>query len=92
MEWGMMWFYGDKIKSKNIKLSYRSKMIDAVEYFRKKYKYNGLIDVRVKELVEFEPIPNVNVEQMNEILADTFWIGIDRGDFRKNNDKGLTNG
>lgn len=92
MEWGMMWFYGEKIKSKDVKPSYRSKMIEAVEYFREKYRYDGLVDVRVKELVEFEPIPNVNVKQMKEILTNTFWIGVDRGDFRKDDDKGLTNG
>ena len=85
----MMWFHGKVVKSKEKSQSYRDKMVEAIEYFREKYKYNGLIEVRVKEIEEFEPIIDVNVQIMNEILPNTFWIGVDEGDFRRDEDKGF---
>jgi len=73
----MMWF------DKNAKTTFRDKVIGGVAFFREKYKYDGLVQVRVRVMQDCEKIPNVEIAQMNEVVLDNFWIGVDKGDFRK---------
>lgn len=89
MEWGMMWHTGEKAKNKKEQKeekTFRDKLINGIDFFREKYDYHGLVDVRVLKMEEFEPIPNVNVQSLSVILPDTLWIGVNKGDFRKKDD------
>ena len=76
---GMMWF------NNNPKTTFREKVIGGVEFFREKYKWEGLVEVRVRTIPDtpYEQIPKVNVEQMYEMIKHNFWIGIAEGDFRR---------